>query len=114
MPAIPDAVVSFIETEFQTCDLYLGLAFTADDDVTKQRLIGNARKAYDAIVRFLPRLQLSRTDLQAFQLRLTSLKMKLESLDEIPLDNFAAPRDDGAPRTFPSRNKTRGRKRRPV
>ncbi len=89
MRKVPDPGVDFVEVEFQAVEIYVGLALNADRADSKERHARNARKAHDAIVRFLPRLQLSRTESRAFQRRLRGLTAKLDKLDDIAPDDPA-------------------------
>lgn len=88
MQAHPDPLFNFIQVEFQVCELHLALALNAHGDDRKAQHVRYVWKAYQAIVRFLPRLQLSRPELQAFQQNLTALRARLDTLADGSLDNF--------------------------
>ena len=79
MRAIPEAAFNFIATEFAACELFLDLAAKASRDDVRAGYLRNARKAHDAIVRFLPRLHLPQVERKMYRQRLASLKAKLGS-----------------------------------
>lgn len=72
----PDAGVSFIEAEFDTCDLCLSLSVNATA-ANGKRHTRNAWKAHDAIVRFLPRLRISETEMATFNRRIGRIRLEL-------------------------------------
>lgn len=88
MRADPDPLFNFIQVEFQVCELHLALARNAHGDDRKAQHLRYAGKAYQTIVRFLPRLQLSRADLQALQQNLTTLRARLDTMADVSLENF--------------------------
>jgi hypothetical protein len=75
--AMSDAAVDFIKVEFHVCELYSRLAVDADDEVARERCYRTAWKAYEVIVRFLPRLGLEESELQKWQQRLTLVRAEL-------------------------------------
>lgn len=77
MEEVPDAGVSFIEAEFDTCDLCLSLSVSATV-ANASRHTRNAWKAHDAIVRFLPRLRISAADMASFKRRIGRVRLQLE------------------------------------
>lgn len=75
------------EMEFLRTELLAGLTFSriARDsrDATKRgRNQANARKAYDSLVRYMPRVNLLKGDWQDFQSKLEQLKSELHALGE--------------------------------
>ncbi len=74
-------------TEFIRAELLAGLtraniARSTSDESKKQRNRSEARKAYDAILRFLPQTFLSQEEKEQIDSKLTELKLVLRSLGE--------------------------------
>ena len=75
------------ETQFLRTELHTGLSFskfalTADDELKIERNRTNARKAYDAVLHFLPGTSLSAEEAQEVQANMEQLKSALQQLGE--------------------------------
>jgi hypothetical protein len=74
--------VDFLLSE---CDLALTFLDVADATAipeTAQRNRGNARKAYDVILRYMPKLVLSAAESQYTQTKLSTIRTRLEAVGD--------------------------------
>ena len=75
------------EIDFLRCELDTGLtlsklALDARRQDRRSRNSLNARKAYDTVVRFIPRVNLTPQETEEIKFRLAQLRLALESLGE--------------------------------
>jgi hypothetical protein len=74
-----------VDFPFTECDLAVTFLKVADNSAipeTVQRNRGNARKAYDTILRHLPKLVLSAAETQSIERKLSSIRTRLEAVGE--------------------------------
>jgi hypothetical protein len=74
--------VDFLFTE---CDLAVTFLNVADNTAIPETVLrnrGNARKAYDTILRYMPKLVLSATETQSIERKLSSIRTRLEAAGE--------------------------------
>lgn len=76
------AGTEFIRTELLAGLTRANIAEYTSDESKKQRNRREARKAYDAILRFLPQTFLSQEEKEQIGFKLTELKFALRSLGE--------------------------------
>jgi hypothetical protein len=76
------AALEFLCTETDLAMTFLDIADTSVISETSRRNRKNARKAYDTVIHFLPRFMLTAADSRAFQDRLSTLRIRLESVGE--------------------------------
>jgi hypothetical protein len=76
------ADINFLRTELHTGLTLARLALSADRKDKHERNRMNARKAYDAVLRFAPRIMLRRDEAKEIKSRLSELKSDLQSLGE--------------------------------
>ena len=74
--------VDFLFTECGLAVTFLNVADTTTIPATAQRNRGNARKAYDAILRYRPRLVLSAAETQSIEDKLSVVRTQLEAVGE--------------------------------
>jgi hypothetical protein len=74
--------VDFLFTECGLGVTFLNLADNTSIPETAQRNRENARKAYDTILRYMPKLVLSAAESQFIEKKLSALKTRLEAAGE--------------------------------
>jgi len=74
--------IDFIRVELSTGLLMSQMALSSATPAKRERNRANARKAYDALVRFLPRLHVPPTMMVEFNEKLVELKSRLQRLGE--------------------------------
>jgi hypothetical protein len=73
----------FLKTDVQTALTFSSIALnTGRSPETRRRNLTNARKGYDTITAFLPKVTLSPEDREFLRVRLVRLKSELEELGE--------------------------------
>lgn len=72
----------FLKTDLQTGLIFSDIALQTTDVAKRQRTTQIARRAYDAISRFLPRIRLTREDARVVAHNLERLKYELLELGE--------------------------------
>ena len=78
------AGMKFLRTELRAGITRAHIAKNTSDESKKQRNRQEARKAYDAVLRFLPQTFLSQEEKEEIDSKLTELKFALRSLgDEV-------------------------------
>lgn len=76
--------VSFLRTELDLGNTFVGIAQSADKDQEKaERNRAHGRKAYDSVLRFLPDVSLTTAEQTEFQDKLAVLKAALMALGEV-------------------------------
>ena len=75
-------VVEFLRTEFRVGLTAIKIAQTAKDEARRNRNRRNAQAAYDAVLRFLPKLTLTSKEVDEVQSGLATLKAELQKLSE--------------------------------
>lgn len=75
-------VVEFLRTEFRVGLTAIKIAQTAKDEAKRNRNRRNAQEAYEAILRFLPKLTLTSREVDEVQSDLATLKAELQKLSE--------------------------------
>lgn len=75
-------VVEFLRTEFRVGLTAIKIAQTAKDEAKRNRNRRNAQEAYEAILRFLPKLTLTSREVDEMQSDLATLKAELQKLSE--------------------------------
>lgn len=78
----PNAGTEFLRAELLAGITRANIAQTTPDEDKKERNRSEARKAYDAILRFLPQTFLSQEEKEQIDAKLTELKFALRSLGE--------------------------------
>lgn len=79
-----ESSVSFLRTELDLGNTFVGIAQSADKDQEKaERNRAHGRKAYDTVLRFLPDLSLTAAEQTEFQDKLAVLKAALLALGEV-------------------------------
>jgi len=76
------ADLGFLRTELHTGLTLARLALNADRKDKTDRNRMNARKAYDAVLRFAPRTMLTQDEAKEIKSRLSELKSDLQTLGE--------------------------------
>ena len=79
---MPFEPLHFVRGELRTGFLLAKLALSARDEKTKKRNTENARKAYDAILHFLPKMRLTSEELSTLRPKLAELRSQLQALGE--------------------------------
>lgn len=74
--------VEFLRTEFRVGLTAIKIAQTAPDEARRNRNWRNAQAAYEAILRFLPKLMLTSREVDEVQSDLATLKAELQKLSE--------------------------------
>lgn len=74
--------VEFLRTEFRVGLTAIKIAQTAPDEARRNRNRRNAQAAYDAVLRFLPKLTLTSKEVDEVQSGLATLKAELQKLSE--------------------------------
>ena len=74
--------IEFLLTDLDTALTFLDVAHTSGDQEIKQRNHKNARVAYDAVTRLLPKVKPTAAQQQAIDEKLTRLKARLEAVGE--------------------------------
>ena len=72
-----DSSVEFLFTELDVAFTFLELARTAHGSETARRNNNHARVAYETVIGFIPRLNLTEAELQAIQVKLGMLRQRL-------------------------------------
>jgi septal ring factor EnvC (AmiA/AmiB activator) len=75
-------LVEFLRTEFRVGLTAIKIAQTAKDEAKRNRNRRNAQAAYEAILRFLPKLTLTSREVDEVQSDLATLKAELQKLSE--------------------------------
>ena len=75
-------LVEFLRTEFRVGLTAIKIAQTAKDEAKRNRNRRNAQEAYEAILRFLPKLTLTSREVDEVQSDLATLKAELQKLSE--------------------------------
>ena len=82
-PFLPDqSGIQFIRTELETGLTFSKVAEAATYEGKKERNRANARKAYDAVLHFLPSTSLNETEISEVKVKLEELRFALQSLGE--------------------------------
>jgi hypothetical protein len=76
------ASVEFLKTDLETALTFSGIALTTENPGKRTRMRQNARKAYDTVIRFMKRLELTDGDSQSLSGYLQRLKTDLVALGE--------------------------------
>lgn len=76
------AEVDFLRTELKTGLTLTKIALDANHRDKSQRNCANARKAYDAVLHFAPRVNLSPDEMNEIKAKLERLKTQLQLLGE--------------------------------
>jgi hypothetical protein len=71
--------IEFLLLELDTALTFLDVAGVTSSEVTANRACQNARKGYDTVVAFLPRLNPTAQERAAIQSKLALLKRRLEA-----------------------------------
>lgn len=74
--------VEFLRTELRVGLTAVTIAQTAKDEAKRNRNRRNAQEAYEAILRFLPKLTLTSREVDEVQSDLATLKAELQKLSE--------------------------------
>lgn len=75
-----------VELLFTDCDLamtFLDVAANSQNPAAVQRNVENARKAYEAILRHMPKLILTAAEDQEIRSKLSELKRRLDAAERI-------------------------------
>ncbi|PYV55278.1 MAG: hypothetical protein DMG97_01035 [Acidobacteria bacterium] len=76
------AEIDFLRSELSTGLTLTGIALDSRDQARRNRNCANARKAYDAVKRFVPRVALSPDETNEINSRLEHLRSELQRLGE--------------------------------
>jgi hypothetical protein len=76
------AEIDFLRSEIDTGLTFAKIALDAHRHDTRNRNRLNARKAYDAVLRFMPRVNLSPEESSEMKIRVEHLKAELDRLGE--------------------------------
>ena len=76
------AEVEFLRTEVRTGLTLSGIALRGGDKSRVHRNRGNARKAYDALLHFIPKVPLTTDEAEEIKVKLAELKSELRLLGE--------------------------------
>lgn len=74
--------IEFIRSELETGLTFTRIAHVADRGAKVTRNRANARKAYDAVLRFAPRVPQTAAESKAIEVKLEKLKAQLRELGE--------------------------------
>jgi hypothetical protein len=70
---------AFLATDLETAMTFLDVAETSRNEVTVRRNVANARRAYDTVLRLLPKTRLGVAERKAIEVKLAALKQRLTS-----------------------------------
>lgn len=75
------ASIEFLKIDLQTALTFLQIARQTQDELRKKRNCLAARKAYETVVRFIRKTELSPEDMRFIKQRLEQLQSELEALE---------------------------------
>jgi hypothetical protein len=75
-------LTDFCITDLDVALTFLAIAKTSSNDETVQRNLKNARIAYETVLRYLPRLPLTKAEQQSIQVKLASVKARLDAFGD--------------------------------
>lgn len=76
------ASAEFLKIDLETALTFVKIARQTPDDVRKKRNCRAARRAYETVMRFIPKVELNPQDAQVITLALNQLRSDLEALGE--------------------------------
>jgi hypothetical protein len=76
-------LITFINVDLDAALTFTRIALTSDNTEIVARTRHNARKAYDTIIGYMPRIASNREQLKQIKSKLERLKSELEELGEI-------------------------------
>jgi hypothetical protein len=75
-------MITFVYVDLEAGLLFASLARQAETPARRYRLKTKSLKAYEAVTRFLPRVQLSDSDRNRLEIGLTVLKDEIENISQ--------------------------------